>query len=72
MAIPLDLIITFQWIYTRYLDLDYDKLMRDRRNIRSVSRYQRLIELGEKSKVPVAKETLYLLLLAERMEAFLI
>lgn len=46
--------------------------MRDRRNIRSVSRYQRLIELGEKSKVPVAKETLYLLLLAERMEAFLI
>ena len=46
--------------------------MRDRLNIRSVSRYQRLIELGEKLKVPVAKETLYLLLLAERMEAFLI
>ena len=41
--------------------LDDDNLMRDRLNIRSVSRYQRLIELGEKLKVPVAKETLYLL-----------
>ena len=52
--------------------LDDDKLMRDRLNIRSLGRYQRLIELGEKLRVPVAKETLYLLLLAERMEAFLI
>src|SRR5215216_2707412 len=51
--------------------LDDDKLMRDRLNIRSVGRYQRLIELGEKLKVPVAKETLYLFLLAIRMEAFL-
>jgi hypothetical protein len=52
--------------------LDDDNLMRDRLNIRSVSRYQRLIELGEKLKVPVAKETLYLLALAKRMEAFLL
>lgn len=45
--------------------------MRDKLNIRSVGRYQRLIELGEKLKVPVAKETLYLFLLTIRMEAFL-
>jgi len=51
--------------------LDDDNLMQNRLNIRSVSRYQRLIELGEKLKVPVAKESLYLFNLASRMEAFL-
>lgn len=51
--------------------LDDNHLMQDRLNIRSVTRYQRLIELGEKLKVPVAKESLYLFNLAPRMEAFL-
>jgi len=51
--------------------LDDNHLMQDRLNIRSLSRYQRLIELGEKLKVPVAKESLYLFNLATRMEAFL-
>jgi hypothetical protein len=51
--------------------LDDDKLMVQRLNIRSQGRYPRLIELGQRVKVPVAKESLYLFILAKRMEVFL-
>ena len=51
--------------------LEDDALMVDRLNIRSTGNYQRLIELGQKLGVGVARESLYFLLLAVRMEAFL-
>ena len=51
--------------------LDDDKLMVQRLNIRSQGRYPRLIELGQRVKVPVAKESLYLFIIAKRMEVFL-
>ena len=46
--------------------------MQRRLNIRSDGDDRRLIELGEKLRVPVAKETMYLLQLAKYMEQFLI
>jgi len=51
--------------------LDDDDFMQRRLNIRSEGRDRRLIELGEKLRVPVAKETLYLLQLAKHMDKFL-
>jgi hypothetical protein len=51
--------------------LDNDKLLVQRLNIRSQGRYPRLIELGQRVKVPVAKESLYLFIIAKRMELFL-
>lgn len=48
-----------------------NKLMLDRLSIRSDDPTRRLIELGEKLKVPVAKESSYLFLLASRMNIFL-
>lgn len=51
--------------------LDDDDFMQRRLNIRAEGRDRRLIELGEKIRVPVAKETLYLLQLAKHMEKFL-
>ncbi len=48
-----------------------DKLMVERLGIRSKEEDRRLIELGEKLKVPVAKETMYLFELADRMHVFL-
>jgi hypothetical protein len=59
--------------FERLLSLfDDDALMQTRLNIRSHGTYRRLIELGERLNVPVAKESLYLLQLALRMEIFLI
>lgn len=52
--------------------LDDDDFMIRRLNIRSDGRKSRLIELGERLRVPVAKETLYLFQLAKYMEKFLI
>lgn len=51
--------------------LKNDKLMEDRLGIRADQEDRRLIELGEKLKVPVAKETMYLFQLADRMHIFL-
>jgi hypothetical protein len=51
--------------------LDNDKLLVQRLNMRAQGRYPRLIELGQKLKVPVAKESLYLFILAKRMEVLL-
>jgi hypothetical protein len=51
--------------------LDDDQLMKTRLGIRALGRYKRLQELAEKLKISIPKETLYLLQLAERMEAFL-
>lgn len=51
--------------------LQSDRLMVQRLGIRSTQVDRRLIELGEKLKVPVAKETMYLYELADRMHLFL-
>jgi hypothetical protein len=51
--------------------LGNNKLMIDRLSIRSNDPTRRLIELGKKLKVPVAKESSYLFLLASRMNIFL-
>ena len=48
-----------------------NRLMHDKLSIRSDDPTRRLIELGEKLKVPVAKESNYLFLLAGRMNVFL-
>ena len=51
--------------------LEDNDFMQRRLNIRSEGTDRRLIELGERLRVPVAKETLYLLQLAKHMEKFL-
>jgi hypothetical protein len=51
--------------------LDDAKLMVQRLNIRAQGRYPRLIELGQRLRTPIAKESLYLFILAKRMEVFL-
>jgi len=48
-----------------------DDLMVKRLNVRSTGEDQRLIELGERLKVPVALKTVYLFVLAEQMQNFL-
>jgi hypothetical protein len=48
-----------------------NKLMLERLRIRSEDPTRRLIELGKKLKVPVAKESSYFFLLASRMNIFL-
>jgi hypothetical protein len=58
-------------LYTLVLLLEDDHLMTDRLDIRSTDPSCRLIVLGEKVGVPVAKATSYLLLLAARMNIFL-
>jgi hypothetical protein len=51
--------------------LNNDELMQHRLNIRSEGEHRRLIELGEKYGVPVAKDSLYLFQLALYMKIFL-
>ena len=51
--------------------LNDDYFMQRKLNIRSGGTDRRLIELGEKLHVPVAKESLYLLQLAKHMDKFL-
>ncbi|HEX9317329.1 MAG TPA: hypothetical protein VF884_00165 [Nitrososphaeraceae archaeon] len=58
-------------LYSLVALLSNNKLMVERLNIRSEDPTRRLIELGEKLKVAVAKETSYLFLLAGRMNVFL-
>ena len=57
--------------YGLVLLLGNNRLMNERLNIRSEDPARRLIELGERLKVAVAKETSYLFLLASRMNIFL-
>jgi len=67
-----DISVYWALAYERLLSLlDDDDLMQRRLNIRSEGRDRRLIELGEGLRVPVAKETLYMLQLAKHMEKFL-
>src|ERR1051325_5702556 len=58
-------------LYSLITLLNNNLLMVDRLNIRSEDIVRRAIELGEKLKVPIAKDTNYLLLLAGRMNVFL-
>ena len=51
--------------------LDNNRLIVERLGIRADTRERRLLELGEKLRVPVAKQTPYVFIFAQRMETFL-
>jgi hypothetical protein len=58
-------------LQTELNELDNDDLMVKRLNIRSIGRENRLVELGEKLRVSVAKQPRPMFGLAEKMELLL-